>query len=792
MNVSTGAGAPALDTLSVPGREDLLERVDFKRLDACRRLDPKRRAEMGQFLTPPKVARLMASMFDCRQSSLRLLDAGAGVGSLSAAWVEAACARQSPPREIEVTAYEVDPLLAEHLEETLEACTAYCHRHDVRFKGAVRRQDFIEDGVAFLRGGIFDPPLEQYDCAILNPPYRKINTDSKTRRLLEAVNAETTNLYAAFISLVTGLLQPGGELVAITPRSFCNGPYFKSFRTAFLSSMALRRVHSFDRRDRAFHEDEVLQENVIFHAVKGGQESRVVVSSSAGPDDECLMSREVELPLLVKPNDPDRFLHIPSDALSDAITLRMQQFTAALRKLGLQVSTGRVVDFRAKAHLRPQPGDGTVPLIYPTHFTDGFVSWPRNGGKKPNALALTPETRDLVVPPGFYVLVKRFTSKEEPRRVVAAIYDPRRMPPSSVGFENHLNYFHAAGRPLEERLAKGLAAFLNSTLVDSYFREWSGHTQVNATDLRSFGYPSRDQLEALGAAIGDVLPTQEELDDRIEQELLKVPRVRTIPDPIRAKRRLKEAREVLKLLGLPRQQQNDRSALTLLAFLDLKPKTPWSKAQSPLRGITQMMEFFAEHYGREYAPNSRETVRRQTVHQFVDAGLILLNPDEPSRPINSGKFVYQIEPSALELLRKFKSPAWTPDLRTYLTSVETLEHRYAQKREMDRIPLKLASGKPITLSPGGQNVLVEKIIHEFCPRFTPEAAPIYVGDTDEKWAHFDKERLEALGVTLDPHGKMPDVVVHQEDKDWLVLIEAVTSHGPVDRVLSAGVLDLLT
>jgi hypothetical protein len=258
-----------------------------------------------------------------------------------------------------------------------------------------------------------------------------------------------------------------------------------------------------------------------------------------------------------------------------------------------------------------------------------------------------------------------------------------------------------------------------------------------------------------------------------------MPTTLDIPDPVQAKKKIEQAIDVLKALGLPRPQQNERSALTLLALLDLKPADPWSAATDPLRGVTQMMEFFAQHYGRRYAPNSRETVRRQTIHQFRDAGLILENPDNPMRPANSGQTVYQIEPAALQVLRAYGTEAWIPQLKVHLSDVETLSQRYAQHREMQKIALVIAPDHVIALSPGGQNVLVEKIITEFCPRFTPGGKLIYIGDTAEKFAYFDVDFLAGLGVSIEPHGKMPDVVVHYAEKDWLVLIEAVTSHGPV-------------
>ncbi len=247
-----------------------------------------------------------------------------------------------------------------------------------------------------------------------------------------------------------------------------------------------------------------------------------------------------------------------------------------------------------------------------------------------------------------------------------------------------------------------------------------------------------------------------------------------------SKERIREALEILRALGLPRQQINERSALTLLALLDLKPDDSWRKAANPLIGITPMMEFFAQHYGKRYAPNTRETVRRQTVHQFIQAAFIVPNPDRPTRPTNSPKAVYQIAPSALKLLREFGKPSWRSSLRKYLKSVKTLKQMYAKERELRRIPVQLQNGAEIRLSPGGQNILVKKIIEDFCPIYTPGGRIIYVGDTQIKLAYYDSSSLRELGVEIEGHGKMPDVVVLHTERNWLVLIEAVTSHGPVD------------
>jgi hypothetical protein len=244
--------------------------------------------------------------------------------------------------------------------------------------------------------------------------------------------------------------------------------------------------------------------------------------------------------------------------------------------------------------------------------------------------------------------------------------------------------------------------------------------------------------------------------------------------------RINEALQILADLGLPRAQRNDRSALTLLALLGLTTKRLWSEADNPLMGITPIMDWVRLHYGKDYAPNTRETIRRQTIHQFVQAGLALYNPDNPARPVNSPHAVYQIAPEALTLLRSFGTSAWDAALPRYLRQARTLAERYARQREMHLVPIHLPAGEGIFLSPGDHSELIRAIIEEFAPRFTPGGILIYAGDTGEKLGCIDADRFAELGISVDGHGKMPDVVIHYVEQNWLLLIEAVTSHGPVD------------
>jgi BsuBI/PstI restriction endonuclease domain/BsuBI/PstI restriction endonuclease HTH domain len=220
--------------------------------------------------------------------------------------------------------------------------------------------------------------------------------------------------------------------------------------------------------------------------------------------------------------------------------------------------------------------------------------------------------------------------------------------------------------------------------------------------------------------------------------------------------------------------------LVLLALLDLKPGQAWPEATAPLRGITPIIGFISDHYGIRYAPNTRETIRDEAVKFFAEAGLLLRNPDDVSRATNSGKTVYQVEPAALALLRSYGAEEWPTGLASYLKNSAAIRGEIRRQRTLARVPVTLPDGQTVTLSAGGQNPLIKSVVEEFCPRFTPGAAIAYIGDTETKFLHLDAAYLEKLGITLDAAAKMPDIVAHDHRRNWLILIEAVTSAGPVD------------
>lgn len=454
----------------------------------------------------------MASLFQNVKGCCRLLDAGAGIGSLSAAFLDRWTDGGFDFQHVELDAFELDPVLARHLLQTLNK-----YKFRENFVSHIYEDDFIYAAAESLMGNLFAKPLGRYTHAILNPPYKKINSHSAHRLVLRRVGIETVNLYSAFVALAVAMMAPGGQVVAIIPRSFCNGPYYRPFRDLILERTAIRRLHLFASRNKTFKDDDVLQENIIILLERDGCQGTVTVSTSTDDSFSDLVSHEHPFDQIVLPDDPERFIHVPTSPEQSAIELS-PAICYTLADLDIKVSTGPVVDFRLKEHLRDMPESDTVPLLYPAHFVGQTTAWPIKGMKKPNAIERNTDTEKWLYPNGFYCVVRRFSSKEEKRRIMASVIEPGAFGDAPrLGLENHLNVFHDNKRGLPEPLARGLAVFLNSTAVDVHFRRFNGHTQVNATDLKLMKYPSREVLIQLGEwAMQQGTLTQAQIDAKLK------------------------------------------------------------------------------------------------------------------------------------------------------------------------------------------------------------------------------------------------------------------------------------
>lgn len=244
--------------------------------------------------------------------------------------------------------------------------------------------------------------------------------------------------------------------------------------------------------------------------------------------------------------------------------------------------------------------------------------------------------------------------------------------------------------------------------------------------------------------------------------------------------KLNEARTILKNLGFDAARRNDRAGRTLLALAHLDENSNWADATNDRIGVRAILDWIREHLGFEVAENTREIYRRQTLHQFLKAGLIVQNDDDPNRPTNSSLNNYRLTEQALSVIRSYGTETFETNVANYLEQAPGLVAMYRAAREVTRIPVTLPGGKKLTLGAGGQNVLIKQMIDDFCAIFIPGGEVLYIGDADSKLLEFDAQRLAGLGVVVDTHGKLPDLVVYQAEKNWLFLMEAASTHGPVD------------
>lgn len=503
---------------------ELLPMADAIGWQTCVEQERESRSIAGQFFTPAPIARHLSGWFSTKSLNhpvLHLLDAGAGGGALTAAVVERIAALRAAGslpllKEIHLEAWEADEAFISTLIDNIKACTRALNALRIQTTFKVHHASYIEGAVHALDTGLFGDCEEPgVTHAILNPPYRKIATRSLERALLASIGIETTNLYAAFVWLALRQLADGGELAAITPRSFCNGPYFRDFRRELMAESVFHRVHVFDSRTEAFGRDEVLQENILFHLSRStGKRPSITLSTGSL---ESPVEARIPANRFVRDEDPDKVIHIATETDADEVRDFIESLPCRLEELGIEVSTGPVVDFRLKSSLSHQLRKSDVPLLFPHCVKTGRVLPPladaadygaTRNAKKPVAIEVNDETRRWLLHAARFVLIKRFTSKEEKRRLVAGVLDPNDFPDGPLGLENHLNFFHRNRRSLPQALASGLCRFLNSTVADRYFRQFNGHTQVNATDLRAFRYPDATALEKLGKTrLDDADPT---------------------------------------------------------------------------------------------------------------------------------------------------------------------------------------------------------------------------------------------------------------------------------------------
>ncbi|MBR5966136.1 MAG: N-6 DNA methylase [Treponema sp.] len=462
---------------------------------------------LGQYFTPYSIARFMSSLFPATDKKIKLLDPGAGIGTLSCSFMERILKEKWNTPEIHISAYDIDKNVYNILNRNIASSTSAFKNSDYE----IFSEDFLEKTSFEYTWKI----NETYTHVIMNPPYKKILTNSKERQSARAFGLETVNLYSAFMGASISLTEDNGYIVAIVPRSFCNGVYYKPFREFILKNCAIKHIHLFESRDKAFKDESVLQENIIIMLQKNAEQKNVKISYCNDDSFEGLSEFDVPFSQILHENDKENYFNIPTKQQSENKNLTVY---SNLKDLDIKASTGPIVDFRIKNLLQKDYTDNSVPLIYTVHLKNHRLSWPQDS-KKPNALLPSENIQKQLFPKGFYVLVKRFSTKEETKRVVASLITPDDFIKDKMAFENHLNVFHKNKSPLKENIAYGLVCWLNSTYIDEKFRLFSGHTQVNATDLRNLPYPTLEQLSELGKKMKSKKEWNQMLFDELSKEV---------------------------------------------------------------------------------------------------------------------------------------------------------------------------------------------------------------------------------------------------------------------------------
>jgi adenine-specific DNA-methyltransferase len=493
-------------------RQALTQPVDLLGLAAVlhRRYEARtslnHRKMLGQFFTPPAVATFMARWVSTARGRLRILDPGAGMGALSAAICER-LAGFAPPCAVEFVLFEADREIIPSLEECMRRCRGALQEagHDMSY--TIHEADFVlSNRPRFDQELLFadSDRLGEFDAVIMNPPYFKLNKESAHARAFERVIHGQPNIYALFMAAAAAMLRPEGELVAITPRSFCNGLYFREFRRWLFERMALRRIHLFESRTETFQGANVLQESVITMWKKSARADRpVMLSTSYGADLAAADApRAHPASRIIDDALGDFIIRIPGSPADADIMEVVESWPSRFADHGLQISTGPVVTFRATQYLLMKPHVHAAPLIFPHNIHPFETRWPLVKIGKPLGFRVCDASEKLVLPMRNYVLLRRFSSKEEHRRLTAScllLTDARW--PARIAIENHVNYVYHTRRELTETETFGLAALFNSALLDRYFRTQSGNTQVNATEIRAMPFPALDVIAEIGARV---------------------------------------------------------------------------------------------------------------------------------------------------------------------------------------------------------------------------------------------------------------------------------------------------
>lgn len=468
----------------------------------------------GQFFTPTPIARLLASFCDLSKTKIKILDPGCGTAILSCALVEQIVESQNEIEMIDLVAYETDHALIPYSQKALDYLKEWLLKKGIQFNFTLHSTDFVLENADVLKENKLPNLFEEtkivdndFDIIISNPPYFKISKDDKRAIVSQELVSGQPNIYSIFMGIAAKLLSENGELIFITPRSFASGNYFKAFRELFFNAVQIDKIHLFNSRKDTFNRDSVLQETVVIKAIreKIDPKKKVFVTSSAGIKDIFEPSvKYFNAEELIDLNSKEKILHLPTSDKEESILSLVSSWENVLTDFNISISTGPVVSFRALSFIQHNYENGTVflaPLFWLHNVNKMILEWPKQLKEKGQYIRIESGSKSLLIPNKNYILLRRFSTKDDKSRLIAAPYFCNYVQSDYIGVENKVNYIYRKNGHLERDEVVGLCALLNSELFDTYFQIFNGNVNVSATELREMRFPPLSNIKEIGNKI---------------------------------------------------------------------------------------------------------------------------------------------------------------------------------------------------------------------------------------------------------------------------------------------------
>lgn len=499
------------------------EFAEFVGLEYSRATSDKHKKSNGQYFTPQRIADFMGKLPKSKSGSVSILDPGCGTGILSCALIESISAKTTVS-SIELTLFETDDDVVIQTQKVIDYLATWLGQKGIPLNYQIVQADFIlENSNVFDAKNLFgSETIKTYDYIISNPPYFKISKNDKRAIAAKELVYGQPNIYSLFMGISAKLLNPDGELVFITPRSFAAGNYFKAFRQSFFNDVSISHIHIFESRNKMFKNDNVLQENIIIRASK--QSNAVIKITVSECEDELNHPSEriFKTESLIDLNSKERILYIPSNEKETSTIEIFKKWENTLNDYNIQISTGPIVAFRCSEFFKAEGAvdDKHAPLIWLHNVKEMELVYPLAKGKKPSLIINSEQSKKVLLKNKNYILLRRFSSKDDKSRLVCCPYFASNFETDCIGFENHLNYIHRPNGNLSEDEIWGLSALYNSHLFDTYFRTFNGNTQVGASELKQIKMPPLDSIIRIGSQIKMLKSTNKLMIDKIVNEIL--------------------------------------------------------------------------------------------------------------------------------------------------------------------------------------------------------------------------------------------------------------------------------